>query len=78
MLISVYTDCPDTLSRELRGINCRYINGKIKNKKFCAGYCNSGLHPGALTEKMIQRHQCNEKECTRLYHFIEETKIWGN
>lgn len=78
MLISVYKCHPDILFRELRGINCRYINGKIKNKKFCAGYCDSGLHPGALTEKMIQQHQCNEKECTRLYHFIEETKIWGN
>lgn len=78
MLISVYKDSPDMLSKELRGINCKYINGKMKNKKFCAGYCDCSLHPGALTEKMIKQHQCNEKECTRFYHFIDETAIWRN
>ena len=78
MLISVYKNDLDILFRELRGINYRYIDGKIKNKKHCAGYCNSSLHPGALTEKMIKHHQCNEKECTLLYHFVDEVAIWGN
>jgi hypothetical protein len=78
MLISVYADSPNVLAIELRGINYRYINGRIKNKKFCAGYCDCSLHSGALTEKMIRQHQCNEKECSRLYHFIDEAKIWGS
>lgn len=65
MLVSVfYENEPIILDRELSGINCRFINGTVKNRKSCSGYCNYDEHRGCLTDKMIHQHKCIEKACT--------------
>lgn len=68
LLISVHYDRePIILNNHLKGYNYQYINGQIKNKKFCRGYCNFNNHKGCLTEKMIKEHKCMEKACPFLF-----------
>jgi hypothetical protein len=50
-------------SQASRGVNAIFIDGRIRNKKYCAGYCNSLTHPGYLTDEMVCQHQCGDKEC---------------
>ena len=70
MLVSVYNENVDIIERNMGCINMRYIDGSIKNRKFMKGYCNCELHPGALNEKMMGKHQCHAKECMYLYDHV--------
>lgn len=65
MLVAIYSDNQYIVDddKDSLGINARFIDGRIRNKKYCAGYCNSDSHPGYLTDEMICQHQCGEKEC---------------
>ena len=74
MLISVHYDNePIILNKQLTGHNYKYINGQIKNKKSCRGYCNYVDHRGCLTDKMINDHKCMEKACPFLFIPINYT-----
>ena len=75
MLISVFMEEPNILDMDLSGYNYRYINGKEKNRKHCAGYCNCDLHCGALTDEMVDKHRCLEKECYHFYAVIDEERM---
>jgi len=65
MLVTVFSSETHIIedSRAAKGINARFIDGRIRNKKYCAGYCNSRMHPGYLTDEMVCQHQCGDKEC---------------
>ena len=53
---------------------CRCIDNKITSRSKCKGYCVCMKHPGYLTEKLIKKHQCMEKECHYFYMLEEETE----
>jgi|GEM_PF-2916215 len=65
MLVAVYSDNQYIVDegRDGMGINARFIDGRVRNRKYCAGYCNSDSHPGYLTNEMVCQHQCGDKEC---------------
>lgn len=56
------------------GVNARFIDGRTRNRKYCAGYCNSTIHPGYLTDDMVLCHQCGDKNCDFFCHDIDFEK----
>ena len=76
MLVSVYYEhMPVILNESLTGINYRYIDGSIRNRKFCAGFCNFENHRGCLNEKMMKTHKCHEKQCVHLFSDALDVEI---
>lgn len=76
MLFSLYNENePFLVNDDDNSTNVRYITGEIKNKKLCAGFCNSDSHPGYMTQKMVDKHRCHEKQCA---FFYEEYKNISN
>ncbi len=53
----------------------RCIDGRLKGCGKCVGYCQYGGHPGFLTEKLKEKHQCTEKECG---YFIKNPRKLAN
>ena len=54
--------------------NRRCIDGRIACCSNCVGYCKYKEHPGFLTEKLRDSHNCIGKECV-YYVEREKTKI---
>lgn len=72
MLVSAFREKEIAIEKDLRGINYRYIDGKMKNRKHCSGYCNFHMHRGFMNDKQIQQHRCYEKECDFFFTAIDE------
>lgn len=72
MLISAFRENPIVINIELTGINHRFINGKVRNRKFSKGYCNCDLHRGCMDSQQIAQHKCYEKECTHFFDIIDD------
>ena len=47
--------------------NRRCIDNSITGCNKCVGYCQYNEHPGFLTEKLREQHNCIEKQC---FHYI--------
>ena len=47
------------------------IDGKIVGCSKCCGYCQCEEHPGFLTEKLRNQHNCIAKQC---FHYIGKPK----
>lgn len=50
-----------SFSRERHNVRC--IDGSITGCGKCVGYCKFNDHPGYLTKKMRQEHDCVKKGC---------------
>ena len=57
--------------------NRKCIDGKITGCGNCVGYCKYCEHPGFLTKKQRERHDCLEKKC-RHYLSKERTESKKN
>ena len=62
----------ELLSRSL--YNRRCIDGKVSGCGNCVGYCKYKEHPGFLTDKLRESHNCIGKECD-YYVARERTKV---
>ena len=73
MLVSVFTD--DVIYRQNKAQKeYKLINGKMTGRTKCSGYCNCKQHPGYLNKKMMNEHECLEKECIWLYSLMDMAK----
>ena len=55
----------------------RCINGSKSLYDNCVGFCNSSLHKGYITENLMYRHQCLEKNCPSFY-CLNKNPYWIN
>lgn len=54
----------------------RLIDGNIlRSEENCIGYCWNDLHPGFVTLKLMQQHECLEKGCPFFERF-ENRPYW--
>ena len=51
------------------GTGRRCIDGSVTGRNKCVGYCQYCGHPGFLTQKLRDDHQCREKQCC---HYVEK------
>lgn len=72
MLISKFREKPLIINIEMKSINHTFINGRKRNRKYSAGYCDCELHRGCLDEKQIVQHECYEKECPYFFIIIDD------
>ncbi len=72
MLVSEFRETPIIINIEMKGVNHRFINGKVRNRKYSAGYCNCNLHRGCLDDQQIVQHACFEKECPHFFKIIDD------
>ncbi len=63
MEASVYREMAD---RTARGFNLRCMDGTLRGRSKCVGFCAYEQHPGFLTARQEREHQCHEKGC--FYH----------
>ncbi len=63
MEASVYREMA---ARTARGFNLRCIDGALRGRSKCVGFCAYECHPGFLTVQQEREHQCHEKGC--FYH----------
>lgn len=51
------------------------INGTKSEETKRVGFCTSPLHPGYLSKRLMEEHQCIEKECPRFIKY-EKSPYW--
>lgn len=61
-------------SKSLHNRKC--IDGKITGCGNCVGYCKYHNHPGFLTQKHREQHDCIRKECK--YYLPKERSLCSN
>ncbi len=66
MEASVYREMAD---RTARGFNLRCIDGALRGRSKCVGFCACEQHPGFLTARQEREHRCREKGC--FYHYAK-------
>lgn len=70
MLVSVFSERDPIFLDQKEKHQCKLITGKETNVSKCSGYCACQTHPGYLNKKIMDKHQCIEKECDWLFKIV--------
>ena len=73
MLTAVYNTNSEkrTIEEKPNLFKVKCVNGSVKQRKKCSGYCDYYMHRGYLTEELENEHQCHDKNCYYYYTLNE-------